>query len=158
MLRVLGPLFGRQSVPAFIQLGPIGVQAPGGAEPVAARFPNAAGPYLGILDPAKIDMSHSLSFGYSSAAATIGTGAYGYYENRTSYRIHPSLRFTMILGYELASPWEGGLGQQGKDRIRPGFALSFRPNENLLMNVTYQRGCAPGSYGSAPFARSALND
>ncbi len=102
----------------------------------------------GLLDPAKLDMSHSISFGYSSAAARYGDGYSGLYQNRLNYKIADPLDLTITLGYAFASPYDQGELSQ-KERIIPGFALRYQPSDNLLMQISYR---AANAYAGRPLS------
>ena len=105
----------------------------------------------GILDPSRLDMSHSLSMGYSSSSRVQRGGNFlGYYENRMSYQLADPLNLTFYLGYQFQPQAQQTDGQYRQEQILPGFALTYKPSDNFLMHFSYRKlGAQPfGTQGS----------
>ena len=76
----------------------------------------------GLLDPAKLHVSNSVSFMYSTGSRYEGMG--GLYQNRLHYQLTRPLSVTVLLGYEISRPAGGELfGPEEGSRFLPGFAL-----------------------------------
>ncbi|NNE10479.1 MAG: hypothetical protein HKN20_18100 [Gemmatimonadetes bacterium] len=101
---------------------------------------------VGILDPAKLKMSHTMTFGYQSGGGATPSGGSGFYENRLSYQLHERLNATVYLGYEIASPYRRS---EDESRIVPGLSLTYTPSDNTLIHFSYRRlNGGYGRYGS----------
>lgn len=101
---------------------------------------------LGILDPAKLKMSHSMTFGYQSGSSAAPSGGSGFYQNRMSYQLHDRLNATVYLGYEIASPYRQS---ENESRIVPGLSLTYTPSDNTLIHFSYhKRNGGYGRYGA----------
>ncbi len=101
---------------------------------------------LGILDPAKLKMSHTMTFGYQSGSGAAPSGGSGFYENRLSYQLHERLNATVYLGYEIASPYRQS---EDESRIVPGLSLTYTPSDNTLIHFSYRKlNGGHGRYGA----------
>ncbi len=111
----------------------------------------------GILDPSKLDVSHSLSMSFSSSSssrALPGEGFLGYYENRMSYQLADALNVTLYLGYQFRPTAAGMQGTDGAaaNKVLPGFALTYKPGDNFLMQFSYRKVGSTSLYGASPFS------
>lgn len=96
----------------------------------------------GLLDPSRMNMSHSMSFGYANAG---GTGvSRGLYMNRIDYQIARPLLLTTHLGYQFqpSGPEEWNPAKTGNDFI--GAAdLTWSPTRNSQFRLSVARGMSP---------------
>jgi hypothetical protein len=116
----------------------------------------------GLLDPNRMHMSHSFSFGYVSAA---GRGAtQGLYMNRIDYQISKPLMLTTHLGYQFqpsgSMQWNPGVSNGlGNGTFVGGADLNYQPWSNTSFRLSVYRGMNPdpysdfgwGSFGYRPF-------
>ncbi|RPH95347.1 hypothetical protein EHM69_04730 [candidate division KSB1 bacterium] len=101
--------------------------------------------FRGLLDPSRMHMSHSLSFGYSSIG---GRGATeGLYLNRIDYQISRPLWFTTHLGYRFqpSGPAEWNPANNGTDFVG-GAELNWKPTSSTSLHLSFYRGMYPDSY------------
>jgi hypothetical protein len=98
-----------------------------------------------LLDPAKMSMSHQYSMLFASGNG--GPGATGVYQNTIAYEFSPAMLLRVNLGvvHQLTSSSSSQTGQAGNraSRIVPGFDFTYRPTENMILQVSYgiqQRG------------------
>ena len=100
----------------------------------------------GILDPTKLSLSNSVSFVYASGSGRSGMS--GLYQNRIDYRLADPLTLHVLLGYEYTSPLRRTFGEPDEGgRFLPGFALSYRPSDNLFVRFQYRT--VPSIYRSS---------
>ncbi len=117
-------------------------------EPDRGVFGRPAAGISGILDPSKLDISHSLSMQYSSSSRPGGgANTLGMYENQMSYQISDPLNLTLYLGYQF-EPMVGEESGRGKlNQVLPGFSLTYQPGDNFLMQFSYRKlGARPYNY------------
>ncbi|MCB9357106.1 MAG: hypothetical protein H6508_04160 [Calditrichaeota bacterium] len=105
----------------------------------------------GLLDPSRMKMSHSVSFGYASLG---GTGvSRGLYMNRIDYQLAKPLMLTTHLGYQFqpSGPAEWNPATTGQDFV--GAAdLTWQPTSNALFRLSVAKGMAPSNmYGYSPY-------
>ena len=94
---------------------------------------------LGILDPAKLSMSHEMSYFYSTGSRNVPGGGLGMYQNRLTYQVADPLRITLLLGYQFASPVGATYGgESSANVVLPGLSISYRPTENTLVRFDYR--------------------
>lgn len=101
--------------------------------------------FRGLLDPARMHMSHSVSMGYASVG---GRGvSQGLYMNRIDYRISDPLSLTTQLGYRFqpSGPAEWNPANNGTDFVG-GADLNWRPSRNSLFRFSVYRGLYPDPY------------
>ncbi len=108
----------------------------------------------GLLDPSRMKMSHSMSFGYANMG---GTGvSRGLYMNRIDYQLARPLMLTTHLGYQFqpSGPAEWNPAATGNDFV--GAAdLTWQPSNNSLFRLSVARGMAPtNSWGYSPYGYS----
>ena len=99
----------------------------------------------GLLDPSRMHMSHSLSFGYASAG---GQGVtQGLYVNRLDYQILKPLWITTHLGYRFqpSGPAEWNPANNGTQFVG-GADLNWRPSSSTSFHLSFYRGMYPSSY------------
>jgi len=110
----------------------------------------------GLLDPARMQMSHSVSFGYANMG---GTGvSRGLYMNRLDYQISRPLTLTTHLGYQFqpSGPAEWNPANNGNDFVG-GAELNWTPTKNSFLRLSYMRGMMPnrgwgyGGYDYSPW-------
>jgi hypothetical protein len=108
----------------------------------------------GLLDPSRMHMSHSFSFGYMSVG---GRGVtQGLYMNRIDYQIARPLWITTNLGYlfQASGPSEWNPAQRGGDFVG-GATLNWRPTSNTSFRFSVYQGMSPepsyGYYGWGPY-------
>ena len=101
----------------------------------------------GILDPSRMHMSHSFSFGYASSGGRGGTQ--GLYMNRMEYQIAKPLLLTTHLGYRFqpSGPAEWNPKLNGTDFVG-GADLSWRPTTSTSFHFSFYRNMSPGYYNS----------
>ncbi len=101
--------------------------------------------FRGLLDPARMHMSHSVEFGM----ATIGgrSLSQGLYMNRIDYQISKPLSVTTNLGYRFtpSGPAEYNPGMQNGDFVG-GADVNWRPTSNMLFRISAYRNYNPNPY------------
>jgi hypothetical protein len=99
----------------------------------------------GLLDPSRVHMSHSLSFGYATVA---GKGVtQGLYMNRLDYQVSAPLWITTYLGYRFqpSGPAEWNPANNGTQFVG-GADLNWRPSSSTSFHFSFYRGMSPSSY------------
>ncbi|MBK6766846.1 MAG: hypothetical protein IPG71_11210 [bacterium] len=108
----------------------------------------------GLLDPSRMKMSHSVSFGYAAMGGT--SVSRGLYMNRIDYQLARPLLLTTHLGYQFqpSGPAEWNPAQTGTDFV--GAAdLTWEPTANSLFRLSIAHGMAPNSsWGYSPYGAS----
>ncbi len=94
---------------------------------------------LGILDPAKLSMSHEMSYFYSTGSRTC-RGAVS-----ACIRTASPIRWPIPSGSPCSSdtnshrPWEPTYGgESSANAVLPGLSISYRPTENTLVRFDYR--------------------
>lgn len=98
----------------------------------------------GLLDPSRMHMSHSISFGYANAG---GRGVtQGLYLNRLDYQIARPLFMTTYLGYRFqpSGPAEWNPANNGTQFVG-GAELNWRPRSDTSFRLSIYRGMYPQS-------------
>ncbi|MFH1278534.1 MAG: hypothetical protein ABIK65_09165 [Candidatus Eisenbacteria bacterium] len=117
----------------------------GGSGESVFQYPSRG--MLGILDPAKLSVSHEMSYFYSTGSGSVPGGGLGLYQNRLTYQVADPLRITLHLGYQFASPVGSTYGgDQSANAFLPGLSISYRPTENTLVRFDYRQ--LPGAYSA----------
>ncbi|MCB2210853.1 hypothetical protein KQI52_01935 [bacterium] len=110
--------------------------------------------YSGILDPSRIQMSHSVGMGYMSSG---GHGyTQGYYMNTLSYRFNAPVLLQLRTGVT-NNPYAttGAMTQPGQSAMSSffnnaelfgGADLIWKPRDNMRIQISVNRN-APGMYG-----------
>lgn len=113
------------------------------------RFPSSN--TAGLLDPAKLHLSNSVSFMYTTGSRYEGMG--GLYQNRLHYQLTRPLSVTVLLGYEInRSVGSERFGPEESTRFLPGFALNYQPNEKFHVRLEYRH--MPSMYNADRMNRS----
>jgi hypothetical protein len=102
--------------------------------------------FRGILDPSRMHMSHSVSFGYASVG---GRGVtQGLYMNTMDYQISAPLLLTTHLGYAFqpSGPAQWNPANNGTDFVG-GADLNWRPTSNTSFRFSFYRNMYPDYYG-----------
>ena len=101
----------------------------------------------GLIDPARLHMSHMMSFGYASVG---GRGVtQGLYMNTMDYQIAQPLWLTTHLGYRFqpSGPAEWNPAANGTDFVG-GADLNWRPTSNTTFRFSFYRNMSPYGYDS----------
>jgi len=110
--------------------------------------------FRGLIDPSRMQMTHSVSFGYWSAGGQGGTDAL--YMNHMQYQIARPLWISTHLGYEFqpSGPAEWNPGTRNGD-IVGGLDVNWQPTSNSLFRLSLYRGLYSrpyyGEYGWTPY-------
>jgi hypothetical protein len=99
----------------------------------------------GLLDPSRMHMSHSLTFGYANSG---GQGVtQGLYMNRLDYQILKPLWITTLVGYRFqpSGPAESNPANTGTQFVG-GADLNWRPSSSTSFHFSFYRGMYPTSY------------
>jgi hypothetical protein len=98
----------------------------------------------GLLDPSRMHMSHSVSFGYASIGGQSVTQ--GLYLNRLDYQISKPLFLTTHFGYHFqpSGPAEWNPANNGS-QIVGGAELNWQPTPATSLRVSYYHGLYPQS-------------
>lgn len=88
----------------------------------------------GLLDFSRFDLSHSVSFGYSSG--TGGSRSGGLWLTRLGYRVSDPLRVSVDVGATLDPSGQGAFLSE-KSFFLKGFNLDYRPSKHFLVHVSY---------------------
>ncbi len=108
----------------------------------------------GLLDPSRMQMSHSMQMGYMSYG---GTGvSRGLYMNRIDYKVSDPLTLTTHLGYQFqpSGPAEWNPASSGTEFVG-GADLKWRMTRNSFLQLSYHRNMSPG-YGMYGWGRRGL--
>ncbi|MCB2198039.1 hypothetical protein KQI63_01450 [bacterium] len=108
---------------------------------------------VGILDPSRINMSHSLGMGYSSGG---GGMSQGYYMNTLSYRFDAPVLLRLRTGVT-NNPFasSAGMTQPGESAMTQlfnnaeffgGADILWKPADNVFLKVSVDK-IPPGMYG-----------
>jgi hypothetical protein len=89
----------------------------------------------GLLDSDRLRVGHQISFGVATGGGESLT--VGRYLTRIDFTLRPNLLLEMDLGFETrsGSPWSG----EGGEFVLPGFALTYRPSEDLRLRLEFGR-------------------
>jgi hypothetical protein len=101
----------------------------------------------GLLDPARMHMTHSFSMGYASVG---GRGVtQGLYMNQIDYRISRPLFLTTHLGYRFqpSGPAEWNPKSNGTDFVG-GADLNWCPTNSTTFRFSFYRNMSPSYYRS----------
>ncbi len=88
----------------------------------------------GLIDLSRLDVSNSLSFGYSSSSA-FGSQSAGLWNTRFGYRLSDPLKITVDLGATLNTNGDELLNE--KSFFLGGFNLDYRPSDHFQLNISY---------------------
>ena len=110
------------------------------------RQPDYGSASVGILDPSRISMSHSLGMGYSSAG---GGMSQGYYMNTLSYRFDAPVLLRLRTGIT-NNPFatSGAMSQPGESALSSmfnnaeffgGADVLWKPADNVFLKVSVDR-------------------
>ncbi len=96
----------------------------------------------GLLDPSRMDMSHSVSMGYMSSGGT--SVSRGLYMNRIDYQLSKPLLLTTHLGYQFqpSGPEEFNPARTGNDFVG-GADLTWKPSESSVFMLSVAKGMSP---------------
>lgn len=96
----------------------------------------------GLLDPSRMHMSHSVSFGYANGGGT--SVSRGLYMNRLDYQISAPLSVTTHLGYQFqpSGPAEWNPARTGNDFVG-AVDLNWQPSKNSLFRLSVAKGMTP---------------
>ena len=89
----------------------------------------------GLLDLSRIDISHSLSYGFSSSSRW-GSGSGGLWNTRATYRISNPLAISVDVG-ALINPAGGEPFLSTENIFLRGVNLDFRPSKHFQLHITY---------------------
>lgn len=145
---------------AFLILGLMAGAAAASIPETSALGPQAA-PSAGLLnsglvDLSRLELSHSLSYGFSSSSG-YGDRSGGLWLTRASYRISNPLKLAVDVGAVL-DPTGGGPIMDENSFFLRGVELNYQPSKNFQLNVSYQNLPAKvqsvlpfGGYGYRPW-------
>lgn len=85
-----------------------------------------------LLDPSKLKISHSYSFGYFSGGRS--SGSIGMYMSTIEYQIYQPLTVRLGLGY-LHPGFIGNSNIDINSRILPNFSLRYTPSSNFSLSI-----------------------
>jgi hypothetical protein len=95
-----------------------------------------AGNAFSLLDLSRIKWSHSYAVSFFSGGNT--SGSIGLLNTTMNYDISSKLHLAVNLGV-LHSPGAMFGRGESKANILPGFRLDYRPSENVLMSISFQK-------------------
>jgi hypothetical protein len=92
---------------------------------------------LSLLDPQRLDMSHSFGLIYSSDGKK--GDMVGLYQNLLSYRFSPRLNLRVNLGF-MHRPFLNSQASTGLNRqaLMTAFQVDFRPLDNVFIRFDYR--------------------
>lgn len=98
----------------------------------------------GLLDPSRMHMSHSVSFGYASVDGR--SVSQGLYLNRLDYQIAKPLWLTTHVGYHFqpSGPAEWNPANNGTQLVG-GAELNWQPSPVTSLRLSFSRGLYPQS-------------
>lgn len=101
--------------------------------------------FSGLLDPARMQMSHEMSMGYISTRGI--SVSRGLYLNHLKYQISRPLSLTTHLGYQFQphGPSEWDPANTGQEFVG-GADLNWTPTRNSLIRLSVYRGMYPATY------------
>jgi hypothetical protein len=138
-----------------LAVAPVAASVPGG-NPAAfsgvATEPSVGLINSGLIDLSRLEVNHSLSFGYTSSSA-FGSQSGGLWNTRFGYRLAGPLKITMDVGATLDPAGDALLNE--KSFFLGGFNLDYRPSDRFQLNISYVNtpraaypalGYRPGAY------------
>lgn len=106
-----------------------------------------------FLDPSRLHMSQSVSFGFSTSS--LGRQSGGLYLNQITYDLSSKLRLQVDMGmsqiFQSSSP-QYMPAEQSPKFVLPHIGLEYKPTKNLSIGVHYFELDGSNMYGS-PFSR-----
>ncbi len=92
---------------------------------------------LGLLDPSRLTVSHSVSFGgsFGSGGSVLG----GLYATNFRYRLSDPLTIDVMLGLQNLK-YSGVPGYDMQNDVIGSFRLDYRPSKNWLFRLEMNRG------------------
>jgi hypothetical protein len=104
-----------------------------------AAGPTKDKPKFSLLDPARLHMSQSYSFWYSSSRA--GSNNLAMYLNSIEYQISDPLKIRVDIGYihQPGAILKNGTKAFENGQIVPGLSLTWRPSRNFLFQLDYRQ-------------------
>lgn len=107
--------------------------------PKSATYPGASllptSSKNSLLDPSKLNISHQLTFSYSSSSG-VGGNTGGLWLTNFQYRFSQPLTVDVAVGSSLTHSSLQGL--QGQSLFLESFSLRYRPNENFYFHLLYR--------------------
>ena len=106
----------------------------------------------GLIDLSRLEVNHSLSFGYTSSSA-LGSQSGGLWSSRFGYRLSDPLHISVEVGATLDPAGDSMLNE--KSFFLGGFNLDYRPSDKFQLNISYVNtprraypalGYRPGAY------------
>ncbi len=109
----------------------------------------------GFLDPSKISINHSLSFGMSSYSGTPGLQSQGLYATMMQYKFSAPVTLNLNFGLPIFSTYSSAQNLttsnlQSMDYFKSipfDFSLKWKPSENTMLKFSFSREMI-GSYYS----------
>jgi hypothetical protein len=101
--------------------------------------------FRGLLDPSRMDMSHSMSMSYVSVGDE--SVSRGLYMNHLKYQISSPLSLTTHLGYQFQphGPSEWNPANTGQEFVG-GADLDWRPSRNSIFRLSVYQNMMPSYY------------
>ena len=106
-------------------------------------------PSLGLIDPSRLSVQHSFSFGFASGGGPNGGSVMqSLYATQFRYQFSNPLTMTFVLGLQ-NSRFGGGDVTGDYSSVLGGIKLDYRPTSNFFINVEFMRSPVqtwPGMY------------
>jgi len=127
------------------------VQSPAIEERPGTLLDNPIKKTFSLLDPQRMQISHSYSFSYLSGGGQ--SGSVGMYFGAIQYQISKPLTLRVGLAYthNPMTAFGANTGSIVNEGIYPSFSLDYRPSPNLYLEIGFQRVPGYNYWSSSPW-------